>query len=190
MKKQKIVLASASPRRQELISHISDCVDVRPVECDESLPQGITPKEASESLSLIKNKATRSISTDEEIVISADTVVAIDNEILGKPADKEDARRMIKLLNGRTHCVYTGVTISQGDKYLTFSEKTDVEFYDITDEEIEEYISGSEPYDKAGSYAVQGEFAIHIKGLKGDYYNVVGLPVARLYRELQKFTDA
>ncbi|MBR5442184.1 MAG: septum formation protein Maf [Clostridia bacterium] len=182
---EKIVLASQSPRRKELISLIADNVSIRPADCDETLPEGISPREAVEYLSKIKNDAAREISQADDIVVSADTVVAVDDIILGKPADKDDARYMIALLQGRVHSVYTGVTISRGDSVITFSEKTDVEFNPMTEAEIEEYILDSEPYDKAGSYAVQGKACVYIKGLNGDYFNVVGLPVSRLYNELR-----
>ena len=184
---EKIVLASASPRRKELINYIGDNIVIRPAECDETLPPNIGAREAVEYLSKIKNDASREISENDEIVISADTVVAIDDKILGQPVDKSDARRMLQLLSGKTHQVYTGVTISRNGNSLTFSEKTDVVFYELTEEEIEEYISSSEPYDKAGSYAIQGKAGLLVKGINGDYYNVVGLPVARLNRELQNF---
>ena len=185
----KIVLASASPRRKELISLITESVEIRPAECDEMLPDGIGAKEAVEYLSKIKNDAAKSISAHDELIISADTVVAVSNEILGKPADKEDARRMIKLLSGRTHQVYTGVTISYKGNAVTFSEKTDVSFFDLTDDEIESYVSSSEPYDKAGAYGIQGKASLLVSGINGDYFNVVGLPVARLNRELSKFVE-
>lgn len=185
----KIVLASASPRRKELISLITESVEIRPAECDETLPDGIGAKEAVEYLSKIKNDAAKSISAHDELIISADTVVAVRNEILGKPADKEDARRMIKLLSGRTHQVYTGVTISYKENTVTFSEKTDVSFFDLTDDEIESYVSSSEPYDKAGAYGIQGKASLLVSGINGDYFNVVGLPVARLNRELSKFVE-
>ena len=186
---EKIVLASQSPRRKELISLIASNVTIRPADCDETLTEGITPRQAVEYLSKIKNDASREISQNDEIVISADTVVAVDDIILGKPRDKEDARYMISLLQGRVHSVYTGVTISKGDKFVTFSEKTEVEFNPMTESEIEEYISSSEPYDKAGSYAVHGKACVYIKGLNGDYFNVVGLPVSRLYKELSGFVN-
>ena len=185
----KIVLASASPRRKELISLIADNVEIRPAECDETLTDGIGAREAVEYLSKIKNDAAKSISAHDELIISADTVVAVSNEILGKPADKEDARRMIKLLSGRTHQVYTGVTISYKGNAVTFSEKTDVSFFDLTDDEIESYVSSSEPYDKAGAYGIQGKASLLVSGINGDYFNVVGLPVARLNRELSKFVE-
>ena len=185
----KIVLASASPRRKELISLITESVEIRPAECDETLPDGIGAREAVEYLSKIKNDAAKSISAHDELIISADTVVAVSNEILGKPADKEDARRMIKLLSGRTHQVYTGVTISYKENAVTFSEKTDVSFFDLTDDEIESYVSSSEPYDKAGANGIQGKASLLVSGINGDYFNVVGLPVARLNRELSKFVE-
>ena len=187
--KLKVVLASASPRRKELIKLIFDDFAVLPAECDETLPDGINAVEAVEYLSKIKNNATKRLLNGDELVISADTVVVVDGKILGKPVDKDDARRMIKLLSGRVHQVYTGITISQKEKSVTFSEKTDVEFLPLSEQEIEEYISTSEPYDKAGAYGIQGKASLLIKGIKGDYFNVVGLHVSRLNRELSEFSD-
>ncbi len=185
----KIVLASASPRRKELISLISDNVTIRPAECDETLPEGIGAKEAVELLSKIKNEASKQISAKDELIISADTVVSIDNIILGKPVNKEDARRMIRLLSGKTHQVYTGVTLSFANKSVTFSEKTDVTFFSLSEKEIEDYVKLENIYDKAGAYAIQGEASLLVSGINGDYFNVVGLPVARLNRELLKFIE-
>ncbi len=183
----KVVLASASPRRKELLSLIFNEYDIRPADCDEALPEGIKAQEAVEYLSLIKNKATVEICDENSLVISADTVVAVEGEILGKPQDKEDARRMISLLSGREHQVFTGVTLSLKGNFKTFSEKTDVIFYKLTDKEIEDYISTEEPYDKAGAYGIQGKAGLLVKAVNGDYYNVVGLPVARLKREITEF---
>ena len=185
----KVVLASASPRRKELLSLIFNEYDICPADCDETLPEGIKAQEAVEHLSLIKNKAALRICGKESLVISADTVVAVDGEILGKPVDKDDARRMITLLSGRAHQVFTGVTLSLNGEFKTFSEKTDVVFYELTEEEIESYISSSEPYDKAGSYGIQGKAGLLVKSVNGDYYNVVGLPVARLKREIMSFIE-
>ena len=170
-----------------MIKLIFDSVEILPADCDETLPNGIGAREAVEYLSKIKNEASSKLTNKENLVISADTVVAVDDEILGKPVDKEDARRMISLLSGKVHQVYTGVTLSLNGKTKTFSEKTDVEFFDLTEDEIEEYISSSEPYDKAGSYGIQGKAGLLVKGINGDYYNVVGFPVARLKREIQEF---
>lgn len=185
----KVVLASASPRRKELLSLIFNEYDIRPADCDEALPEGIKAQEAVEYLSLIKNKATVEICDENSLVISADTVVAVEGEILGKPQDKEDARRMISLLSGREHQVFTGVTLSLKGNFKTFSEKTDVVFYKLTDKEIEDYISTEEPYDKAGAYGIQGKAGLLVKAVNGDYYNVVGLPVARLKREIMEFIE-
>ena len=184
---KKVVLASQSPRRQELIKLIFDSVEILPADCDETLPEGIGAREAVEYLSKIKNDASAKLTEKENLVISADTVVSVDNEILGKPVDKEDARRMISLLSGKVHQVYTGVTLSLNGKTKTFSEKTDVEFFDLTENEIEEYISSKEPYDKAGAYGIQGKAGLLVKGINGDYYNVVGFPIARLKREIEEF---
>ena len=184
---KKVILASASPRRQELIKLIFDSVEILPADCDETLPDGIGAREVVEYLSKIKNEASLQLTKKENLIISADTVVSVDDEILGKPVDKEDARRMISLLSGKVHQVYTGVTLSLNGKVKTFSEKTDVEFFDLTEDEIEEYISSSEPYDKAGAYGIQGKAGLLVKGINGDYYNVVGFPVARLKRELEEF---
>ena len=174
---KKVVLASQSPRRQELIKLIFDSVEILPADCDETLPEGIGAREAVEYLSKIKNDASSELTEKENLIISADTVVAVDDEILGKPVDKEDARRMISLLSGKVHQVYTGVTLSLNGKEKTFSEKTNVEFFDLTENEIEEYISSKEPYDKAGAYGIQGLASRFIKKIDGCYFNVVGLPV-------------
>ena len=182
-----VILASASPRRRELMALVTENFRVMPADCDETVDDGLSASETVEYLSLIKGNALKGKVAAEDIIISADTVVAVDGEILGKPCDKEDARRMIKLLSGRTHSVYTGVTLTQGEKQYTFSEKTDVEFFKLSDEEIEDYISTAEPYDKAGAYGIQGKAALLVKGINGDYYNVVGFPVARLRRELNEF---
>ncbi len=182
-----VILASASPRRRELMALITEDFKVMPADCDETVPKGLTARETVEYLSLIKGNALKGKVAAEDIIISADTVVAVGGEILGKPHDKNDARRMIKLLSGRTHSVYTGITLTKGEKQLTFSEKTDVEFFSLTEKETEEYISTDEPYDKAGAYGIQGKAALLVKGINGDYYNVVGFPVARLRRELNEF---
>ncbi len=183
----KPVLASASPRRKELITNIFNEVSIKPAQCDETLPENIGARQAVEYLARIKNKASAVLSKGDELIISADTVVAVNDEILGKPRDKDDARRMLRLLSGKVHQVYTGVALSYKGNIFTFSEKTDVEFYDLTNEEIEEYINSSEPYDKAGGYGIQGKAGLLVKGINGDYYNVVGLPVARLKREIINF---
>ena len=193
----RIVLASASPRRRELLSQAGFEFDVIPSKGEEIITKE-HPAEVVEELSLQKARevAERILSGSEEIrdfsvVIGADTVVAANHRILGKPADRDDARRMITELQGNVHQVYTGVTLivkdpDRGLRAATFHECTDVDVCGMTMEEIEDYISTREPYDKAGAYGIQGSFGIYIRAIRGCYYNVVGLPISRLYHELQK----
>lgn len=178
-----IVLASKSPRRQELIRLITDDFTVASADADETLPHPMSPSDAVMYLSEIK---ARPLADGKNTVIGADTVVALEGSILGKPKDKDDAFRMLRSLSGKTHSVYTGVTIIKGEKADTFFEKTDVEFYDLSDEEIADYISTGEPMDKAGAYGIQGYGALLVKKISGDFFNVVGLPVGKLNCELKK----
>lgn len=196
----RIILASGSPRRKELLEQVGLEFEICPAKGEEIITKSI-PHEVVMELSAQKAKEVASavvaygqehpdITTPTDImVIGADTVVAYGDHILGKPKDDKDARRMIGMLAGNTHSVYTGVTIVFIDKsgragIHTFYDKTDVEVYPMTEKEIDRYIATGECADKAGAYAVQGKFAIHIKELKGDYNNVVGLPVSKLYQEL------
>ena len=190
-------MASASPRRRELLSQAGFEFDVIPSKGEEIITKE-HPAEVVEELSLQKARevAERILSGSEEIrdfsvVIGADTVVAANHRILGKPADRDAARRMITELQGNVHQVYTGVTLIVKDpdgglRAATFHECTDVDVCGMTMEEIEDYISTREPYDKAGAYGIQGSFGIYIRAIRGCYYNVVGLPISRLYHELQK----
>ena len=192
-----IVLASASPRRSELLRQAGMDFIVIPSKGEEIITS-THPAEVVEELSLQKAQevAERILSGREEltkdfgVVIGADTVVAADHKILGKPADREDAREMILMLQGNIHQVYTGVTLivrdEKGDIHTrTFNECTDVDVCEMSDEEVEEYISTKEPYDNAGAYGIQGSFGIYIRGIRGCYYNVVGLPISRLCHELK-----
>ncbi len=178
-----LILASKSPRRQELLKIITKDFQVKSAAINEELPVGITPRDAV--LHLSKIKATPFFN-GTECVIGADTVVAIDNNILGKPADKNDAVRMLTMLSNREHSVYTGVTLLTPGASKSFYCETKIKFYDIISM-IPDYVETDEPYDKAGAYGIQGRAALFVKEIHGDYYNVVGLPVAMLYREL---TDA
>ena len=192
-----ILLASASPRRRKLLSQAGYEFEVIPSKGEEVITK-VHPAEVVEELSLQKaaEVAERIISGSERVrdfsvVIGADTVVAADHRILGKPADRDDARRMITTLQGNVHQVYTGVTLIVRDpdgslRTGTFHECTDVDVCEMTAEEVEEYISTKEQYDKAGAYGIQGSFGIYIRAIRGCYYNVVGLPISRLYHELQK----
>ncbi len=181
-----IILASQSPRRKELIKEIIEDVLIIPADVDERIQDGISPKDSAEYLSKIKAKAVADLHPDS-VVIGCDTIVLLGNRILGKPKDKDDAREMIGALSGTKHLVITGCTLIFGDKIKSFSETTEVEFLPVSNQEIEEYINSDEPYDKAGGYAVQGEAGGFVKGIKGDYNNVVGLPVDRLREELNSF---
>lgn len=178
-----IILASGSPRRKELLGLITEDFCVRVSDADETLPKGIEPHDAVLQLSRIKAEA---VNDGCHTVIGADTVVALDGLILGKPTDEEHAYEMLCTLSGRTHSVFTGVTIRSGTQCVSFYEETAVTFYELSPEEIRSYIATGEPMDKAGSYGIQGKGSLFVKGIQGDYFNVVGLPISRLYRELKK----
>jgi len=179
---KRIILASGSPRRKELMSLTRLPFEVIVTDADETVSDDLTPAQTVEILSRRKAEAIK----EEGIIIGSDTVVAIGSEILGKPEDTKDAKRILKLLSGNTHQVYTGVTIIDGENVDTFSVKTDVEFYPLTEEEIDEYISFDECYDKAGAYGIQGMGGLFVKSITGDYNNVVGLPVSEVFRKLKK----
>ncbi len=193
----KIILASASPRRSELLRQAGFTFTVIPSEAEEVITS-THPAEVVEELSLQKAREVadrvlgeKKTPEDTIVVIGADTVVAADHKILGKPADHKEAEEMIDLLQGKIHQVYTGVTLivadpEKGVRTKTFHECTDVDVYPMSKKEVEEYISTPEPYDKAGAYGIQGSFGIYIRGIRGCYYNVVGLPIARLVHELNK----
>lgn len=182
-----IILASQSPRRKELLKLCGFEFEIKPASVDEALPDGMSPQEAVCYLSSIKAEALRD---NDNIIIGADTVVALDGVILGKPADDEDAFNMLKRLSGKAHSVYTGVTVIKNERKETFFEETRVEFYPLTDEEIRAYIATGEPADKAGAYGIQGFGGLIVKRIEGDFNNVVGLPVASLSRRLKKFLDS
>ena len=186
--KYRIVLASGSPRRKEILAGIGASYDVIVSDCDEST-ELTDPAELVKELSGRKAEAVAKNLTGPVIVIGADTVVAYGGTILGKPKDRADARRMISMLADDTHQVYTGVSLvikeETGERReISFAECSEVEVDAMTDRQIEEYLDTREGEDKAGSYAVQGIFAVHIKGIKGDYFNIVGLPVAAIYKRL------
>lgn len=178
-----IILASKSPRRQELLHNITDDFEVVVSTVDEILPKDIVPEEAPVYLSRIKAQAVAEGYPDR-VVIGADTVVILDGEVLGKPRDHDDVVRMLCALSGKVHTVVTGCTILSGQRKSSFSDTTSVEFYTLTDREIEEYIATGEPFDKAGAYGIQGRGSVLVKRIEGDFFNVMGLPVGRLKREL------
>lgn len=185
-----MILASQSPRRRELLALISPEFRVIPAQGEEFLPENITPEDAVLLLSRQKAEEISSriypgCDTVPETIIAADTVVAIDGEILGKPRSREQAAQMLRKLSGREHSVYTGVTVISGAQSVSFAEKTVVEFFPLTEEEIAGYIATGEPMDKAGAYGIQGRGALLVKRIDGDYYNVMGLPVGELHRRLK-----
>ena len=180
-----MILASQSPRRRELLSLITGDFKIIPAKGEELLPEGISPKEAV--ILLAEQKAQEIYSAHSgEIIIAADTVVAAEGKILGKPADENDAAAMLRMLSGKSHSVFTGVcVISAEGRKNSFAEETEVEFYPLTEKEIADYVATGEPMDKAGAYGIQDKGALLVKAIKGDYYNVMGLPTGRLYRELK-----
>ncbi len=187
MNNKNIILASASPRRKELLSLIFDDFSVIPSTADEVIPQGLDALKVAEHLAKLKAQDIAEQNKDS-LVIGADTCVIIEKEILGKPKNTEDARRMITLLSGKTHLVVTGCCVIVNGKVESFSEVTEVEFLNLDESEIEDYIATNEPYDKAGAYGIQGKGALLVKKINGDYFNVVGLPVAKLNSYLKKYS--
>lgn len=188
----KIILASASPRRKELLAKAGISFTVIPAAGEEKRTSE-NPGEAVQQLARDKAEwVAQSLAECEEgtLVIGSDTIVVFENRILGKPKDRRDAAETLEKLQGNTHQVYTGVTVLErkAGKWVehTFFESTDVTFYPVSREEIQDYIVTGEPMDKAGSYGIQGLFGIYVKGICGDYNNVVGLPVARLFHEMKK----
>lgn len=184
----KMVLASGSPRRQELLRHMGlTDFEIRPPEVDESFPAGLSPRETVEYISRKKCAAAAKISAPDELVVAADTMVFVDGAPLGKPTDEADALRMLTLLQGRGHVVCTGVSVHGGGRTLTESESTEVFFRPASQSELAAYIRTGEPMDKAGAYGVQGLGALLVEGIRGDFYNVMGLPLLRLSRMLERF---
>lgn len=184
----KLVLASGSPRRQELLRRmgITD-FDVRLPDTEENFPQGLNPREVVCYISREKSDAAAALCSDDEIVITADTMVFLDDRRLGKPKDEADALSMLTALQGRRHTVCTGVTVRQGRRILTEAESTEVCFRPATQEELRAYIATGEPMDKAGAYGIQGLGALLVEGIQGDFFNVMGLPILRLSRMLSSF---
>ena len=184
----KIILASASPRRKELLTQIGVKFEImisdKETDIDSSNPVKACEKQAMQKALDIEEKAALKYREDY-IIIAADTIVALEDTILGKPKDKEDARLMLERISGKKHKVYTAVCVfnSRLKTHKSFVEETAVEVAELSKEDIDFYLSDDEAYDKAGAYAIQGLFSRYIVGIEGDYYNVMGLPVGRVYRE-------
>ncbi len=185
LKKYDVILASNSPRRQELLKKLIPKFKIQVVPIEENYPKELAKDQIAKYLSELKSAAYQP--TKNQLIITADTIVSIGNEVLGKPKDSNDALEMLMKLSGKTHLVTTAVSIKTTEKLITFSDTTEVTFYKLTSQEMEQYITNCQPFDKAGSYGIQewmGYFGI--KKMNGDYYNVMGLPLHKLYRALKK----
>lgn len=186
----KLILASASPRRREILALSGIPFEVRAGSGDGQIHEK-EPEKIVRELSAGKADEALFDAGDGDVVIGADTVVALDGAVMGKPKDEEEAFFMLKRLQGRKHQVYTGVTLIRkgSTERHTFAEATMVDVLPMTDDEIWAYIKTGEPMDKAGAYGIQGQFAVYVRGIEGDYQNVVGLPLARLYGYLKKYRE-
>lgn len=181
----KIILASKSPRRKLLLEWAAISFEIRVSDSDESYPSDLPMGEVP--LYIARNKALSIFAGEGEIVLAADTVVVLDNEIIGKPADRTDAVRILSKLSGKVHQVITGVVLIKNKKEIAFSDCTEVEFNELTQEEIEFYVDNYQPYDKAGAYAIQEWIGVTgIKKIAGDFYNVMGLPISRVVKTLHQ----
>jgi len=182
----KLLLASQSPRRKELLTNLGFDFEVVKIDCEEILPEHIKIGEAAAYLSELKAKAFRELTADE-VLLTADTVVAADGQILGKPKDEKDARQMLRMLSGKTHQVYTGISIKTTDKTITETDVADVEFDEIADDEIDYYVQNYKPFDKAGSYGIQEWLGMaKIRKLSGSFYTIMGLPTHLVYKILKE----
>lgn len=184
----KLLLASQSPRRKELLSSLGFEFEVVKIDCEELLPEHIKIEDAAAYLSELKAEAFRSLAAGE-VLLTADTVVAIDGQILGKPKDEADAQNMLRNLSGKTHQVYTGITIKTADQTFTETDVADVTFDEISEDEIQYYIQNYKPFDKAGSYGIQEWLGMaKIKSLTGSFYTIMGLPTHLAYEILKEIS--
>ena len=183
---KKIILASKSPRRKELLQLLKIPFEIIAADIDENIDHDNDLVKEIEKLSYQKAEAVYK-NHQEALVIGSDTIVKVGNKALGKPKSYAQAKEMLEMLSGKTHEVVTGVTILVDDKIDTFSSIAEVTFYELSNDEIEEYIKTNEPMDKAGAYAIQGDGAKFIKTIKGDYYTIVGLPIGELYHHLKQY---
>lgn len=180
-----LILASASPRRRELLALLGKPFVIRSADIDETMDPNKAPFDEVARVSRLKALGVEA--PEEDLVIAADTIVVCEGRVLGKPHSKEEATEMLRLLSGRDHQVMTGCTLRQGNRLETFTEVTDLHFRPLSSSEIARYVDSGEPMDKAGAYGIQGGAALFCQGLKGDYYNVMGLPVCRLLETLRTF---
>lgn len=182
----RIILASASPRRRELMKLAGYDFEVICADIVEAVPENVQPQEVVMSLALQKAQAVAA-ENEDAVVVGSDTVVALDGKNLGKPHSESEACEMLRLLSGRTHKVFTGVAVVGDGKEKSFFDETDVEFYSLGEDEIKKYVATGEPMDKAGAYGIQGKGSVLVKKINGDFFNVMGLPIAKLYREMSDF---
>ena len=188
LNKYKVILASNSPRRKELLSGLGIDYEVKTLpDIDESFPEGLTEVETATYIARAKADAYRATMQADELIITADTIVWLDGEVMGKPVDEEDACRMLRALSGQTHQVITGVCLTTQDNQKAFATVTDVTFCPLSEEEISFYVEHYRPMDKAGSYGIQEWIGfVGVESISGSYFNVMGLPIQRLYTELKK----
>ncbi len=185
---KKIILASASPRRRELLTVAGLEFEVEVKDVDETVPEGTNPLDAA--IMTATKKATAVAEDCKDcVVIGADTIVVAENKILGKPRDKADAKRMLTMLSGVEHKVITGVCIVCDNKINSFAQVSKVKFFELSEQEIDAYVATDEPMDKAGSYGIQSKGCTLVENIEGDYFNIVGLPVAKVVREINKINS-
>lgn len=184
----KIILASQSPRRKQLLEWAELSFDIVVKETDESYPEGLKMDEIAVHIARQKALAVRSSVPADAIILAADTIVVFNNRVIGKPKNREEAVGTLMDLSGNQHIVITGVVIRKNDREIAFSESTSVRFHELSKEQIEYYVDQYKPYDKAGAYAIQEWIGVvGIQSVNGDFYNVMGLPVSRVLRELKRF---
>lgn len=182
-----IILASQSPRRKELLGQMGLSFRIAAPDIDEHMDRSLAPDELVEAISREKAAACAALEGPEPLIIAADTVVVWNGRVLGKPAAPSDACRMLRALSGQTHTVFTGFTVRRGERAVTRSERTEVTFRALTEAEISAYVRTLEPMDKAGAYGIQGLGSLLVEGIRGDYFNVMGLPVCALGQVLKEF---
>lgn len=189
LEKYHIILASNSPRRRELLGGLGISFEVKVLpDIEENYPEGLSVAQIAEYIAKEKADAYRKMMAPNDLIITADTIVVADDEVMGKPVDAVDAQRMLRKLSGKAHQVITGVCLMTTERQCVFSVITDVTFKQLTDEEIDYYIKTYRPFDKAGAYGIQEWIGyVGVTGLNGSYFNVMGLPVQRIYQELAAF---
>jgi septum formation protein len=187
---KRIILASGSPRRKQLLEWAEVPFEIVVKETDETFPAGLKVEEVAIHIARQKAMAVRSMVNNDSVILAADTIVVLNERIIGKPKHREDAINILSDLSGHQHRVITGVVIMLDKKEISFSDSTDVYFHELSHEQIEFYVDKYRPYDKAGAYAIQEWIGVvGIKSVKGDFYNVMGLPVSRVVRELKNIND-